>query len=234
MATGVQLEALGRYVAANLPPIRIVANVSQPKLTSEELEKKIAAAREKSAKVAAAHARAEADQASFLKREEVAAEKRRQEAEDRRAMDSERAQNRQRKLNAATGREWDVSKHEEDFSSRGKGQYRRGMHGAVTGHVRGDFETIPGRDQDHPRGRRRGGRGGRSRGRGDPNPPRASNEPKPTPSAPVVTSETEFPSLDGGKKDQASGVTSPTPADQTEAKSPVTGGSWADQVEESH
>lgn len=99
----------------------------------------MAAAKLKATERAAAHARAEADQASFLAREKVAAEKRRQEFKDRRAMDSERERNRQRKLEAVTGREWDATKREEDYNSLGRGgasQFRRGMHGGVSGYAR--------------------------------------------------------------------------------------------------
>lgn len=213
--------------------IRREANSFQPKLTGEELEKKIAAARENAAKVAAAHARAEADQASFLEREKVAAEKRREEDANRRAMDSERAKNRERKLNAATGREWDSSKHEDEFSSRGRGQYRRGMYGAVSGRVRRDFDQAPSHNKDRPRRGHGSGRRGVSHNRADHNHQRASNEPESGPSAPAVTSETEFPSLDNGKKDHSPEQKSTSATEQTEAKSPV-GGSWADQVEESN
>lgn len=169
-----------------------------------------------------------------MEREKVAAEKRREEEANRRAMDSERAKNRERKLNAATGREWDSSKHEDEFNSRGRGQYRRGMHGAVSGHTRRDFDQAPSHNQDRPRRSHRGGRGGISHNRGDHNPQRPSNKPEPRPSAPAIASETEFPSLDSGKKDQTPAQKPPSPTKQTEDKSPVTGGSWADQVEESY
>ena len=209
-------------------------------MTNEELEKKVASARENAAKVAAAHARAQADRDSFLEREKVAAEKRRQENEHRRVLDSERAQNRQRKLNAATGREWDAAKHEEDHSMRGRGQYRRGMHGGVTGHTRHDFDekhwdAAPRARQNHPRGRGRGGRRGNSRGRGDYTSERASSEPEIPPPAPAVTSETEFPSLHTEKKNDSPAGTTAPPVAETESKSPVTtGGSWAEQVEENN
>lgn len=167
----------------------------------------------------------------------MAAEKRRQEQEHRRVLDSERAENRQRKLKAATGREWDAAKREEDQSIRGRGQYRRGMHGGVTGHTRRDFDekhwdAAPRTRQNYPRGRGRGRRGS-SRGRGDHTASeRASNEPEATPTAPAVTSETEFPSLSSEKKNEPS-TESPAPLPtETESKSPVTGSSWAEQVEE--
>jgi hypothetical protein len=120
-------------------------------------------------KKAAAHARAEADQASFMEREQEAAKKRREEVAHRRMMDNEREQNRQRKLKTQTGREWDSQKREEDYDPRGGGsQFRRGMHGGVSGVARRNFEESRPEDAvDHPRsprGRGRGGRGGRDRG----------------------------------------------------------------------
>ncbi|RAH40827.1 uncharacterized protein BO95DRAFT_457076 [Aspergillus brunneoviolaceus CBS 621.78] len=187
--------------------------IKKPKLTEEELSRRIAAAKENAAKVAAAHARAEADQASFLEREKVAEEKRRQERVQRRVMDNERERNRQRKLQAFAGREWDAQKKEEDFNPRGgRGGFRRGMHGGVSGYTRRDFEGQP---SDQPsgghRGRGRGGRGGR--GRGGHRGPRedlpqtdgaAENLPGLGESrwapAPVLDNEADFPALPGSEK----------------------------------
>lgn len=220
------------------------------------MSKKIAAAKEHAAKVAAAHARAEADQASFLEREKVADAKRRQERAHRRVMDSERERNRQRKLNAVTGREWDSQKQEEDYNgSRGRGNFR-GMHGGVTGQVRRGLEdsrwatapeetpsSEPSESHHHrhhsPRGRGRGGRRGRGRGGH-----RGQEEGKPSqrqqekPAAPALDSQADFPALPGEpKKSTSAGLspeketTSTTKPDPFSPLSPV-GGSWADQVEE--
>ncbi|KAF3388648.1 hypothetical protein F1880_003828, partial [Penicillium rolfsii] len=225
--------------------------IRKPKLTEEELSKRIAAAKENAAKKAAAHARAEADHASFLEREQIAAEKRRKEAANRRVMDKEREQNRLRKLNAQTGREWDSQKTEDDYNPRGGGsQFRRGMHGGVSGYARRDFD---GASEDGPadllspgRGRGRGGRGGR--GRGSPRGPRgdraSSKEPLerngangPTPS---VNNEADFPSLPASKKPETvptstletKAIAQPPSMEKLEATmSPLTG-TWADQVEE--
>ncbi|KAJ5173310.1 hypothetical protein N7492_005903 [Penicillium capsulatum] len=233
--------------------------VRKPKLSEEELSRRIASAKENAAKKAAAHARAEADHASFLEREQVAAKKRREELANRRVMDNERERNRQRKLNAQTGREWDFEKREEDYNPRGGGsQFRRGMHGGVSGYTRRDFDEG-GHDEDSGahgspgRGRGRGGRG--SRGRGPSRGPRgerassrdaqktaaAKSEP---PTAPAVKNETDFPSLPAGKKPgetqpqaqapaQAPLKTSvpPTLENLESTMSPLTG-TWADQVEE--
>lgn len=223
----------------------------QPKLTDEELTKRIAAAKENAAKIAAAHARAEADQASFLEREQVAAEKRRQELAHRRVMDNEREQNRQRKLKAQTGREWDSEKREEDYNPRGGGsQFRRGMHGGVSGYVRRDFDGMnetPAESDTSPRGRGRGGRGGRGRGpsRGPRGERASSKQPSGKEEAktavPGVSNEADFPSLPAGQKPEEAPTTAPTvtttstqPASMEKLESsfsPVSG-TWADQVEE--
>ncbi|KAL4748685.1 hypothetical protein BDW72DRAFT_214600 [Aspergillus terricola var. indicus] len=239
-------EDNGAAEAPRIPAVRgdrsATGGVKKPKLTEEELSRRIAAAREKSAKLAAAHARAEADQASFMEREKIAEQKRREERANRRVMDSERERNRLRKLEALNGREWDADKPEEQFSGRGgRGQYRRGMHGGVSGYTRrveepqGDGE-LDNDSQPHDyghgsRGRGRGGRGrgGRGRGghRGDK--PDTPSQNKAAPPTPVITNEEEFPSLPGGEKKEKE----PAPASGESLKplSPVTGGTWADQVE---
>lgn len=221
----------------------------QPKLTEEELTKRIAAAKENAAKKAAAHARAEADQASFLEREQLAAEKRRQDQANRRVMDNEREQNRQRKLKAQTGREWDSEKREEDYNPRGGGsQFRRGMHGGVSGYVRRDFEggdeASTERGDAGPRGRGVG-RGGRGRGRRSSRGPRGERASSPAKAAgktaiPEVNNEAQFPSLPEGKKPEASPTTGPavkttktkTPSmEELEASLSPMSGTWADQGE---
>lgn len=71
-----------------------------------------------------------------MEREKVAEKKRREERANRRVMDADRERNRQRKLEALNGREWDADKPEEQLSSRGGGgQFRRGMHGGVSGEI---------------------------------------------------------------------------------------------------
>ncbi|KAL4896159.1 hypothetical protein BDV59DRAFT_128705 [Aspergillus ambiguus] len=219
--------------------------IKKPKLTEEELSRRIAAAKENAAKVAAAHARAAADQASFLEREKVAEAKRREELQHRRVMDSERERNRQRKLQAQTGREWDAEKQEETFSGRGGRQFRRGMHGGVSGYTRRDFGDSPGHEEvsnsyshhGSPRGRGRG-RGGRGRGgaRGQRDVAATDEQPeaKATPT-PVIDNEADFPALPGGQK-QSGAIEAPSDPDVRKAEaslSPVsaTGATWADQVE---
>ncbi|KAL3470757.1 hypothetical protein BJX99DRAFT_238858 [Aspergillus californicus] len=256
--------------APRVPAVRgdrsATGGVKKPKLTEEELSHRIAAAKENAAKKAAAHARAEADQASFMEREKVAEKKRREERQNRRVMDSERERNRQRKMNALGGREWDAEKPEEQFNSRGGGQFRRGMHGGVSGYTRSGFEgSQPGEEspddngqqyghRGRGRGRGRGGRGGRGRGghrdHYGEGPSDAPPQEKPAP-LPIITNETEFPSLPGGEKKDLQGsrwAPAPTPAPapalapapapapaypNTNSKplSPISGATWADQVE---
>lgn len=170
-------------------------------------------------------------------------------------MNNEREQNRQRKLKAQTGREWDSEKREEDYNPRGAGsQYRRGMHGGVSGYARRDFDgvdetAVGGGDASptSPRGRGHGGRGGRGRGpsRG-PRGERASSKElstgeEPKAAVPGVNNEAEFPSLPAEKKPEDVSASKPTvtttdtaPGSMTKLESsfsPVSG-TWADQVEQ--
>ncbi|CAG7926514.1 unnamed protein product [Penicillium olsonii] len=207
--------------------------VPAPKLTEEELSKRIAAAKENAVKKAAAHARAEADQASFVEREQEAAKKRREELAHRRAMDTERERNRQRKLKAQTGREWDSQKREEDYNPRGGGsQFRRGMHGGVSGYARQDLDdsrTDGAADNAAgPRGRGRGGRGGRGRGSPRAAPADRSSNNKglsgsmwaDSPAEPVVNDQNEFPALPEGPKKAESEIETKVDT-KTEAKPEV-------------
>ncbi|KAL4983766.1 hypothetical protein BDW68DRAFT_194142 [Aspergillus falconensis] len=239
-------EDNGAAEAPRVPAVRgdrsATGGVKKPKLTEEELSRRIAAAREKSAKVAAAHARAEADQASFMEREKIAEQKRREERANRRVMDNERERNRLRKLEALNGREWDADKPEEQFSGRaGRGQYRRGMHGGVSGYTRrveesqGDGELDnDSQPHDYGHGYRSRGRGGRGRGgrgsgghRGDK--PDAPSQNKAAPPTPVINNEEEFPSLPGGEKKETESA--PMSGESLKLLSPISGGTWADQVE---
>lgn len=215
----------------------------------------MAAAKLNAAKKAAAHARAEADEASFQEREKVAAAKRRQEFLNRKAMDGERERNRLRKLGAQTGREWDAEKTEEDYSGRrgGGSQFRRGMHGGVASSPRRDhndeFELAEdgsahrGRGRGGGRGGRGRGRGGRS-GRGDLSGHEGGRDTSVPSSAPIVHNESEFPELPSsshkksekpGEASTAEKLTAPTIeriASPISPSSPAEG-TWADQVESS-
>lgn len=183
-----------------------------------------------------------------MEREQIAAKKRRQELANRRVMDNEREQNRQRKLNAQTGREWDSEKREEDYNPRGGSQFRRGMHGGVSGYVRRDFDGTDATTGGPPspgRGRGRGGRGGRGRGpsRGPPGERAGSKDPSDRTDAkaatPEVKDEAEFPSLHAGKKPGDTPATKPAVAtaapstmEKLESSMSPLSGTWADQVDE--
>lgn len=232
----------------------------QPKLTEEELTRRIATAKQNAAKVAAAHARAEADQASFLEREKIAEEKKRQESLNHRVMVDERERNRQRKLGALGGRAWDVDKQEEDYNPRGNGsRFRRGVHGAVSGYARRDFLDSNGRSTDetwpddhnhsHYRGGARGGRSGRNRGgprgpRGEsPSSNKTSTKPAPAPSespkpVPATKDEAEFPALPESTSNKEETLDEAWNAAWTAdtASRPSTPGAntWAERVEDTN
>lgn len=180
-----------------------------------------------------------------MEREKVAEKKRREERANRRVMDTERERNRLRKLEALNGREWDADKPEEQLSSRGGGgQFRRGMHGGVSGVSRKGLESSRWAEEspdDHAsqphghRGRGRGGRGGRGRGGRRVSQDRTSETPsqeKAEAPTPVISNEAEFPSLPGGEKKEPN-TTESTPASDKNSKplSPISGATWADQVE---
>jgi len=133
----------------------------------------------RSAELTERHQRAEADRASFDKREEVAKEAAKQrtkeERRDRQQMMGEREKNRMRKLKAMEGREWDAEKQEQDYAPRGggRGGFARGAHGGVVGSRAVETAAVGfgGDQEDYTDGReylyREGGRGrGRGEGRG--------------------------------------------------------------------
>lgn len=97
----------------------------RPKLTESELAEKMEAIRIKNAALHAAHARAEADAASFAEREKRALRRTAEERAQRRKLEVERERNRERKLRAKGGREWDVGKEEAGWGQGGGGRERR-------------------------------------------------------------------------------------------------------------
>jgi hypothetical protein len=236
----------------------LIVNHQQPKLTEEELAARMAAVRLNAQKRSEAHKRAEADEASFQEREKVAAQKRRVDAQNRRVMDGERERNRQRKLNAQAGRDWDAEKNQDDFNTTrgGRGQYRRGAHGGVQydgGRTNGrarDYEIESQVDdesnQKEPyrgrgRGRGRGGGGGRGRGREEFNSShvgRGGSRQNNSRNLEVGL-ESEFPALPPGTKAVASSDDTdggkkdlPKPIETPQPPAMATG-TWADQVESS-
>ncbi|CAD0087739.1 unnamed protein product [Aureobasidium vineae] len=181
----------------------------KPKLSEQELAEKMSKISLKNEKLAAAHARAEADAADFAEREEVAAKRRQEERRDRQQMMGEREKNRLRKLKAVGGREWDAEKPDDADAFGGPrqaGGRGRGAHGGITGQRNpdGSREGFGGDREDHTdgreymyredrgrgRGRGRGGRGG-GPGRGG----RGPQQEKQTSQS--VPKPTDFPDLSG-------------------------------------
>lgn len=209
--------------------------IKKPKLTEDELTAKLLAAKERSQNLSAAHARAQADAASFEERERVAQHKRAKEKVERRAMDIERQKNAARKAAAMGGREWDLEKNEGDFriqSGRGgprqRGGQMRTMNGATADRSDPGLDDQSQYQWQEGRGRGRGdrgrGRGGHRGGRGD-----ARGGVK----KPNVQAETEFPAL----PEATPSNTQKQPAVPTKASVSLSPGteksSWADQVGES-
>ncbi|KAI4765302.1 hypothetical protein E4T52_00129 [Aureobasidium sp. EXF-3400] len=181
----------------------------KPKLSEQELAEKMSRISLKNEKLAAAHARAEADAADFAEREEVAAKRRQEERRDRQQMMGEREKNRLRKLKAVGGREWDAEKPDDADAFGGPrqaGGRGRGAHGGIAGQRNqdGSREGFSGDREDYTdgreymyredrgrgRGRGRGGRGG-APGRGGRGPQQER------PSSQSVPKPNDFPDLSG-------------------------------------
>ena len=245
--------------AARTPAVRgdrtATGGIKKPKLTEEELTAKLAEAKERSQNLSAAHARAQADAASFEEREKIAQAKRAKDAVNRKAMDTERAQNRQRKMAGQGGREWDMEKDGDEFRGRGRGGgggYMRGAHGGVRYDRESRDPALEGEDVDLRQYqwnensqraansnsyRDRGpGRGGRGRGRGgDREKDDARDGNAPGRRQPDVSAEAEFPALPERAKPKADSKKPGRPAQArttSDVLSPTEGKeTWADQVE---
>lgn len=191
----------------------LTGGTPRTRLTEAELSAKLANMRSKNESLQLAHARAEADAQKYEAREAMLAqkdmekkkeskEKQKRERQDRQQMMGEREKNRQRKLDAQGGREWDFEK-EEGFSGTGEERRRgaaRGAHGGIapsprpapTADVRQEEDGIPTTfDSGRGRGRGRGGRGPRGGrgGRGD------HAAPSKQPSTQVPPTASDFPEL---------------------------------------
>lgn len=96
------------------------------KLTEEELTAKLAQMAIINAQKSERHRLSEADQAAFQHREKELAKERREkmveEKKNSRQMEMERAKNRERKMKAQGGREWDSEKVEADIVDRTRGR----------------------------------------------------------------------------------------------------------------
>lgn len=212
----------------------------KPKLTKEELDAKLAAAKERSKSLAEKHAKAQADAADFEERERIAKQKRQEELVERRKLEGERERNRARKLQAVGGREWDAEKNEDDFRQPRYGQsIRRGP-----AEDQQDLSIYEWRDDPegqegygYGRGRGRGRDRGRGRGRGfEPRGGRgggfmsgpaskfASEQNK------APTSE-DFPALPSSRETKnVSAKDSRPPVQQRKDSDMAPAGSWADQM----
>ena len=209
--------------------------IKKPKLTEDELAAKLLAAKERSQNLSAAHARAQADAASFEERERVAQQKRAKEAVNRRQMDNERQKNAARKAAAMGGREWDENKNEEDFriqsgkgGSRQRGGQMRTMNGATADRSDPGIDDLTQYQWQESRGR---GRGDRGRGRGTSRGGRG--EARGGARQPNVKAEAEFPALPAAVKDDKQFPRPEAARKSSEVPSPVgEKTSWADQVGE--
>jgi hypothetical protein len=219
------------------------------RLTEDELNAKLANMRIKNEARQSAYARAEADKGNFEAREAVMqkqdverkkaqAEKQKAERQNRQQLMGEREKNRQRKLNAQGGREWDFEK-EEGFSGTGEERRRgatRGAHGgiapsrAVDNGYAGDDIQEPVSQFQRGRGRGRGGRGGRGRrGEFDGSGPPPAEQKKREDIPPSASDFPELPSTKGKTVDIKQNETEKQ--DSFGLPSPMEKGrSWADEV----
>lgn len=166
-----------------IPSVRgdrsLTGGPSHKKLTQEELTAKLERMKIINAEKAESFRKSEKDREGYAEKEKEEKRKRKEELERGRAMEGERMKNRERKLKAMGGREWDEGKDEKDFEdNKGRSsQYVRGGHGGVIrgrGGLAGSrFNDAPEDDMssyiyDENRGRGcgRGRGGGRGTGRG--------------------------------------------------------------------
>ena len=202
---------------------RGTGGVRKPKLTETELAEKMAQISIKNASLTAAHARAEADAASFAEREQQAkaqsAQRAKEERRDRQQMMGERERNRLRKLKALEGREWDAEKNEDDFSKGGKYDKKGGFAGDKEDYTDGREYLLR-----EPKERRGGGAGARG------------GKPAQTQSAPPK--KEDFPSLPTKNTEVGEAESKKDEAEPKKSKdtsffdnAATKGKSWADQVE---
>jgi len=196
----------------------------KPKLTEDELAEKMAKISIRNAELNAAHARAEADAASFAEREvqakQQAAQRQKVERKDRQQMMGEREKNRMRKLKASEGREWDAEKREEDFQKGGRSDKLGGFAGDQEDYSDGREYLYKEPRGDSGYGGGRGGRGGRGKPQSEVSAPRPSEFPA-LPVKPQVAPEGN--AVTGAEPGAGNHLAETQPADGK--------ASWADQVE---
>ena len=208
---------------------------SKPRLTTSELDAKMAEMKLKNTELEQAHARSQADAESFRANEAVAREKQRQDRVNRQAMLGERERNAQRKMQAQHGRDWDAQKQEMDVIDRPQRRPMRGAHGGVAR----DGAQVNGAQDENVGAQTRGGLRGRGRGRDGGRGGRGGirNEAQPQ----VMPGAGDFPALSGsgeksaGKIDTSVATSQPQPSrvDSYGASTTPAGeqSSWADQME---
>lgn len=211
--------------------------LKREKLTEEELSAKLAAMKVKNASLMEQHAKSQADEDAFAAREAKAAVKRREERQNRQQLMGEREKNRQRKLQAQGGREWDQEKDEQDFNSNDRRGARRGAHGGIATSVHASTPDAPPEFIERRGGFR--GRGGR-RGRGDAGSPRPRQEQQRSQADAKPPTAVDFPDLPAASKtsndekaDAPKTLEFPSkkPAPALEAPPVEEKKSWADQME---
>lgn len=231
-----QTEPATPTMAAEKPALRTQAvrgdrsatgGPAHKKLTEEELTEKLERMKIINAQKAERFRLSEADSAAFAQKEKEMAEKRAAEQKATRHQDMERAKNRQRKLQAQGGREWDSEKVESDIvDGRGRGrssEYVRGGHGGVIrGGLAGSRYSSTLQDEANAGQASRGRGGYEGRGRGG----RGGRGGRVEPAAATVPTSEDFPSL-------------PTPAKPPMMSAPVVDikspigkgpGDWADEM----
>ncbi|KAE9381005.1 hypothetical protein N431DRAFT_433164 [Stipitochalara longipes BDJ] len=225
------------------------------KLTEEELTLKLEKMAILNAQKAERHRLSEADQAAFQHREKELAKERREKAvaekRNERVMEMERAKNRERKMKAQGGREWDSEKVESDIVDR-KGrssEYVRGGHGGV---IRGRGGGLAGSrfaadgDEETPsaeapsrgrgtfeiRGRGRGGRGGRGGKASNSGVPTAEDFPSlPAPKAPTLVKASDTYMNTSSTSAKAAGSSTEVGTVGAQLKSPdKPAGDWAEEM----
>jgi hypothetical protein len=200
------------------------------KLTEAELTEKMEKMKILNAQKAERFRLSEEDSAAYARKEKEMAKKRVEEQKNARAMDMERAKNRQRKLAAQGGREWDSEKQESDIvDGRGRGrssEYVRGGHGGV---IRGGLagSRFAQADSEDGGGQSVRGRGGfEIKGRGNRGSRGGSRGGKSI-SAPVSTPD-DFPELPTAPKPS----TDETKIAAQQVKLPIDkpAGDWAEEM----
>ncbi|TGO18959.1 hypothetical protein BPAE_0357g00090 [Botrytis paeoniae] len=225
------IEAQPQTQQKPIPSVRgdrsLTGGPSHKKLTEEELTAKLERMKIINAEKAESFRKSEKDREGYAAKEKEEKRKRKEEIERGKVMEGERMKNRERKLKAMGGREWDEGKDEKEFEdNKGRSsQYVRGGHGGVIGGRGGlassRFNDTPEDDMSsyiYEENRGRGNGRGRGRGRGNGRGGRGGSAQQ----IQAVPAPEDFPSLPttSASKNTTSGVISPL----------VGAGDWADEM----